>query len=50
MGNSDGQRHIQANYGTPQGGVFSPLLANIALNSLDWWLDEHGAALCALRR
>nr|VFK18462.1 MAG: group II intron reverse transcriptase/maturase [Candidatus Kentron sp. LPFa]VFK20107.1 MAG: group II intron reverse transcriptase/maturase [Candidatus Kentron sp. LPFa] len=28
--------------GTPQGGVFSPLLANIALNSLDWWLDEHG--------
>ena len=27
--------------GTPQGGVFSPLLANIALNSLDWWLDEH---------
>lgn len=28
--------------GTPQGGVFSPLLANIALNSLDWWLDERG--------
>nr|VFK44192.1 MAG: Reverse transcriptase (RNA-dependent DNA polymerase) [Candidatus Kentron sp. TC] len=28
--------------GTPQGGVFSPLLANIALNSLDWRLDEHG--------
>ena len=27
---------------TPQGGVISPLLANIALNSLDWWLDEHG--------
>jgi RNA-directed DNA polymerase len=27
--------------GTPQGGVISPLLANIALNSLDWQL--HGA-------
>jgi group II intron reverse transcriptase/maturase len=28
--------------GTPQGGVISPLLANIALNSLDWHLDQHG--------
>ncbi len=28
--------------GTPQGGVISPLLANIALNFLDWFLDEHG--------
>jgi RNA-directed DNA polymerase len=28
--------------GTPQGGVISPLLANIALNSLDWQLHEHG--------
>ena len=28
--------------GTPQGGVISPLLANIALNSLDWHLQEHG--------
>jgi group II intron reverse transcriptase/maturase len=28
--------------GTPQGGVLSPLLANIALNFLDWHLDEHG--------
>lgn len=28
--------------GTPQGGVISPLLANIALNSLDWLLHEHG--------
>ena len=27
--------------GTPQGGVFSPLLANIALNSLDWLLNRH---------
>ena len=28
--------------GTPQGGVISPLLANIALNSLDWRLDAAG--------
>lgn len=28
--------------GTPQGGVVSPLLANIALNFLDWYLDERG--------
>ena len=28
--------------GTPQGGVISPLLANIALNGLDWHLHEHG--------
>jgi RNA-directed DNA polymerase len=28
--------------GTPQGGVISPLLANIALNSLDWRLHERG--------
>lgn len=28
--------------GTPQGGVISPLLANIALNSMDWMLDRRG--------
>ena len=28
--------------GTPQGGVISPLLANIVLNHLDWRLHEHG--------
>jgi group II intron reverse transcriptase/maturase len=28
--------------GTPQGGVASPLLANIALNVLDWYLHERG--------
>lgn len=28
--------------GTPQGGVFSPLLANIVLNKLDWRLDQAG--------
>ena len=28
--------------GTPQGGVVSPLLANIVLNYLDWQLHQHG--------
>jgi RNA-directed DNA polymerase len=28
--------------GTPQGGVVSPLLANIVLNKLDWRLDQAG--------
>lgn len=28
--------------GTPQGGVISPLLANIVLNYLDWKLDKAG--------
>jgi RNA-directed DNA polymerase len=28
--------------GTPQGGVISPLLANIVLNHLDWTLDRQG--------
>lgn len=28
--------------GTPQGGVVSPLLANIVLNFLDWQLQERG--------
>jgi len=28
--------------GTPQGGVISPLLANVVLNKLDWRLEEAG--------
>ena len=28
--------------GTPQGGVISPLLANITLNHLDWFMEEQG--------
>ena len=31
--------------GTPQGGVISPLLANIALNGLDWHLHNAGFRL-----
>jgi len=33
---------IDTTRGTPQGGVISPLLANIVLNRLDWALDEAG--------
>ena len=27
--------------GTPQGGIISPLLANIVLNELDWWISDQ---------
>lgn len=27
--------------GTPQGGILSPLLANICLNELDWWINSQ---------
>jgi group II intron reverse transcriptase/maturase len=29
------------NKGVPQGGLISPLLSNIALNELDWWLSNQ---------
>ncbi|MFR9543606.1 MAG: group II intron reverse transcriptase/maturase [Rikenellaceae bacterium] len=36
---------IYPDRGTPQGGILSPLLSNIVLNELDWWIatawEEH---------
>lgn len=36
----DGKR-INPTKGTPQGGILSPLLANIVLNELDWWIASQ---------
>ncbi|MCL6663433.1 group II intron reverse transcriptase/maturase [Paenibacillus amylolyticus] len=32
---------VKATKGSPQGGVLSPLLANIYLNALDWWISDQ---------
>jgi group II intron reverse transcriptase/maturase len=38
----EGGKYQATRVGTPQGGVVSPLLANIALNLLDWQLHQAG--------
>jgi RNA-directed DNA polymerase len=35
-------KYIPSRKGTPQGGVISPLLANIVLDHLDWTLEKNG--------
>lgn len=36
--------------GTPQGGILSPLLANIVLNELDWWISNQWETVKTNRR
>lgn len=37
--------------GTPQGGILSPLLANIALSVLDdWFMDQHEQSMATIRQ
>lgn len=35
--------------GTPQGGILSPLLSNIVLNELDWWISDQWETFKARR-
>ena len=41
----EGMDHWETEEGTPQGGVISPLLANIYLNPLDWLMVSQGIQL-----
>lgn len=36
--------------GTPQGGILSPLLSNIVLNELDWWITSQWVGMPTRRQ
>ena len=40
---------IYPDKGTPQGGILSPLLANIVLNELDWWIAGQWETIPTLK-
>ena len=42
QGVMEGMESWEAEEGSPQGGVISPLLANIYLNPLDWLMEQAG--------
>lgn len=45
----DNRQHFETSEGTPQGGVISPLLANIALHGMEWRIKDY-VETCDLKR